>query len=64
MLKPHLGGLLACFRHWITNAATEGFSSRFQAINVAARCFRNFEHYRIRILFFCGRLTLRSVPAH
>lgn len=64
MLKRHLDGLLAYFRHWITNAATEGFNSRIQAIKAAARGFRNFEHYRIRILFFCGRLTLRPDPTH
>lgn len=49
MLKRHLDRLLAYFRHWITNAATEGFNSRIQAIKAAARGFRNFEHYRIRI---------------
>lgn len=64
MLKRHLDGLLSYFRHWITNAATEGFNSRIQAIKAAARGFRNFEHYRIRILFFCGRLALRPDPTH
>lgn len=64
MLKRHIDGLLAYFRHWITNAATEGFNSRIQAIKAAARGFRNFENYRIRILFYCGRLAMRPEIAH
>ena len=64
MLKKHLHGLLAYFRHWITNAATEGLNSKIQTIKAAARGFRNFEHYRIRILFFCGRLVMRPKTAH
>jgi len=64
MLKKHLKGLLAYFRHWITNAATEGLNSKIQAVKAAARGFRNFEHYRIRILFTCGRLVMRPKPAH
>ena len=36
----------------------EGFNSRIQAIKSAARGFRNFDNYRVRILFFCGRLAL------
>ena len=64
MLKRHFDGLLAYFTHWITNTATEGFNSRIQSIKAAARGFRNFEHYRIRILFFCTtpRAATRSHP--
>jgi transposase len=58
MLKRHLPRLLSYFRHRITNAASEGFNSRIQAIKSAARGFRNFDHYRIRILFYCGKLQL------
>jgi transposase len=58
MLKRHLPELLTYFRHRITNAVTEGFNSRIQAIKTAARGFRNFANYRIRILFFCGKLDL------
>lgn len=64
MLKRHLAGLLSYFRHRITNAATEGFNSKIQAIKSAARGFRKFENYRVRILFFCGRLDLRPEAAH
>lgn len=59
MLKRHLPRLLSYFRHRITNAASEGFNSRIQSIKSAARGFRNFENYRTRILFYCGKLDLR-----
>ena len=39
-------------------------TARAWAIKAAARGFRNFEHYRIRILFFCGRLALQPDPTH
>ncbi len=57
-LKEHLCGLLNYFTHPITNALTEGFNSKIQAIKSDARGFRRFENYRARILFFCGKLDL------
>jgi transposase len=59
MLKRHLESLLSYFRHRITNAVSEGFNSRIQSIKSAARGFRNFENYRTRILFYCGKLDLK-----
>ena len=58
-LKAHLLGLLNYFAHPVTNALTEGFNSRIQAIKADARGFRSFTNYRIRILFHCGKLDLR-----
>ena len=58
MLKRHLENLLTYLKHHITNAMTEGLNSKIQSIKSAARGFRNFLNYRIRILFFCGRLDL------
>lgn len=58
-LRDHLGGLLTYFRHRITNAMSESFNSTIQSLKANARGFRNFEHYRIRILFFLGRLDLQ-----
>jgi transposase len=57
-LHKHLTNLLTYFMHPITNAVSEGFNSRIQAIKADARGFRRFENYRARILFFCGKLDL------
>lgn len=64
MLKKHLHGLLSYFRHRVTNAVNEGFNSRIQAIKSSARGFRSFENYRIRILFYCGKLNLMPHTSH
>jgi len=64
MLNKHLAGLLAYFRHRITNAKSEGFNSRIQAIKSSARGFRSFENYRVRILFYCGKLDLIPKTTH
>lgn len=58
MLKRHLENLLTYLKHPITNAVTEGLNSKIQSLKSAARGFRNFKNYRIRILFFCGKLNL------
>lgn len=60
-LKDHLLGLLECFNHRITNAVTEAFNASIQSIKASARGFRNFDHYRTRILFFLGRLNLNPL---
>ncbi|NLB65630.1 MAG: transposase, partial [Lentisphaerae bacterium] len=33
-------------------------NSKIQLIKTNARGFRNFENYRISILFFCGKLAM------
>ena len=58
MLKRHLDNLLTYLKHYITSAVTEGLNSKIQSLKSAARGFRNFRNYRIRILFFCGKLNL------
>ena len=58
MLKAHLENILTYLRHPITNAVTEGLNSKIQMIKSNARGFRSFDNYRIRILFFCGKLNL------
>ncbi|MCR4311988.1 MAG: ISL3 family transposase [Candidatus Uhrbacteria bacterium] len=57
-LKRHLDGLLAYVEHRITNAVTEGLNSKIQAVKASARGFRSFVHYRIAILFHCGKLEM------
>lgn len=58
MMQRHLPGLLAHCAHKISNAVTEGLNSKIQSIKANARGFRNFEHYRIAILFGCGKLSM------
>ena len=58
LLKRHLENLLTYLHHHITNAVTEGLNSKIQSIKSAARGFRNFQNYRTRILFCCGKLNL------
>ena len=59
MLKTRLDRILTWFASPISNGVAEGFNSRIQSIKSAARGFRLFEHYRIRILFYCGKLSLK-----
>jgi transposase len=58
MIKNRLENILTYFKHHITNAVSEGFNSRIQSLKANARGFRNFDNYRTRILFFCGKLDL------
>lgn len=60
-LYQHLTNLLTYFMHPITNAISEGFNSRIQAIKADARGFRRFANYRSRILFHCGKLSMLPV---
>jgi transposase len=59
MLKSPVDRILTWFASPISNGVVEGFNSRIQSIKSAARGFRIFEHYRNRILFYCGKLTLK-----
>ncbi len=58
MLRRHLTGLLNYSEHRINNACAEGFNSAIQFIKANARGFRNFNNYRARILFHCGKLDM------
>jgi transposase len=58
MLKEHLPGVLAYFRHRVTNAASEGLNAKIQRIKKMAYGFRNREHFKIAIFFHCGGLDL------
>lgn len=61
MLKDHLSGLLSHCAHDISNAVTEGLNSKIQYVKASARGFRSFAHYRIAILFYCGKLDMRPL---
>jgi transposase len=62
MIKKRLDNVLTYFKHHITNAMSEGFNSLIQSLKANARGFRNFDNYRTRILFFCGKLDLTPGP--
>ena len=64
LLKRHSNNILNYFKHWVTNAVSEGLNSKIQMLKASARGFHNFESYRARILFYCGKLDMRidSVP--
>ena len=61
MFKRHIKGILQWYDTFIDNAMTEGFNSKIQAIRVGARGFRNFENYRVAILFNCGKLDMHPI---
>lgn len=58
MIHGRIDNILTWFRHRISNGPAEGFNSLIQSLKSAARGFRNFDNYRTRILFFCGKLKL------
>jgi transposase len=58
MIKRHYDGVMAFFSHRLTSATAEGLNSRIQAIRVAARGFRNREHFKTAIYFHLGGLDL------
>lgn len=57
-LKRHIRGIMNYIKHGITNAVSEGLNSKIQSIKSNARGFRNFQNYRVAILFHCGKLEL------
>jgi transposase len=62
-LKRHEAGLLSYYAHRITNAGAENLNSRIQAIRVAARGYRNRDHFKTAIYFYCGGLQLYPATA-
>ena len=58
MIKSHFENIITYLEHRITTAKAEGLNSKIQTVKSAARGFRNFENYRIAILFHCGGLNL------
>ena len=58
MIKKNLENILTYLKHRISNGFAEGMNSVIQHIKATARGFRNFQNYRVAILFFCGKLNL------
>ena len=59
MLKRHINRILNYFDNPISNGVSEGLNSKIQFIKSAARGFHSFKSYRIRILFYCGKLGMK-----
>lgn len=49
LFDAHWREIINYIKHHITNATIEGLNSRIQSIKSAARGFRSFTNYRIRI---------------
>lgn len=58
LIDKHAEGILNYLMHPITNAAAEGINSIIQSLKHAARGLPKFKTFRIRVLFFLGKLDL------
>jgi len=58
MLKRHLHNILTYCKLRVTNAVAEGLNSKIMAIKRRACGYRNKDHFKIAIYFFCGKLDL------
>lgn len=61
MVKEHLSGILAYYKHRITNAIAEGTNSKIEWIKNTGRGYRNWDNLKTAILFHCGGLKLDQV---
>ena len=59
LMERHKDNILNYFKHKVSNAVSEGLNSKIQLLKATARGFRDFESYRIRILFYCGKLDMQ-----
>jgi transposase len=58
MIKEHIQNVLTYCRRRVTNAVAEGLNSKIMAIKRRACGYRNKEHFKTAIYFFCGGLNL------
>jgi transposase len=58
LLRSHLPNILTYCIHQLTNAVAEGLNSKIMAIKRRACGYRNAEHFKTAIYFFCGGLDL------
>lgn len=57
-IMRHISNILTYLQFPITNAVAEGLNSKIKSIQSMARGFRNFENFRIAVMFHCGGLDL------
>ncbi len=60
MLLSHMDNIATFCRHRVTNAVAEGLNSKIMSIKRRACGYRNKEHFKTAIYFFCGGLSLYS----
>lgn len=60
-VERHLEGILAHWRHGLTNAFMEGLNSVFSAVKRRARGFRSFEYLRTMLYLVAGKLRLPAI---
>ncbi len=58
MFRNRLENILTYCRHAITNGVAEGLNSKIMTIKRRACGYRNKEHFKTAIYFFCGGLDL------
>lgn len=58
MLANRLPGVLNYLKHRVTNAMSEGMNSLVARVVANARGLRSFETFRLRVLFFLGKLDV------
>ena len=59
LMVRHAGNIINYFKHKVSNAVSEAINSKIQLLKASSRGFRSFESYRIRILFYCGKLEMQ-----
>ncbi len=57
-LKAQLDNIVTYCRHRVTNAVAEGLNSKIMVIKRRVCGYRNPEHFKTAIYFFCGGLDL------
>ena len=57
-LKSHYHGLMNAIEFGITNALAEGLNSKIESVKRMACGYKNKAHFRIAILFHCGKLDM------
>ena len=64
MIEKHLDGILAHWKHRITNAFMEGLNSVFSAVRRRARGYRSPAYLITMLYFVAGKLPIPSILFH
>lgn len=58
LIKRHVANIVTYCKHRITNGVAEGLNSKIMTVKRKACGYRNREHFKTAIYFFCGGLDL------